>query len=69
MNITHVLVAMDREPIVPFGRHHRQPERQDDESGGPRGYDAGKKIRGRKRHALVDTERRALIVEPHRADI
>ena len=26
------------------------------ESGGPRGYDAGKKIKGRKRHALVDTD-------------
>ena len=25
------------------------------ESGGPRGYDAGKKIQGRKRHLLVDT--------------
>ena len=25
------------------------------ESGGPRGYDAGKKIDGRKRHILVDT--------------
>jgi hypothetical protein len=26
------------------------------EAGGPRGYDAGKKINGRKRHALVDTD-------------
>ena len=26
------------------------------ESGGPRGFDAGKKVKGRKRHALVDTE-------------
>jgi transposase len=26
------------------------------ESGGPRGYDAGKKIKGRKRHALVDSD-------------
>jgi hypothetical protein len=25
------------------------------ESGGPRGYDAGKKVMGRKRHATVDT--------------
>ena len=25
------------------------------ESGGPRGYDAGKKINGRKRHILTDT--------------
>ena len=35
------------------------------EAGGPRGYDAGKKIKGRKRHALVDTDGRALMVEPH----
>jgi hypothetical protein len=28
------------------------------EAGGPRGYDAGKKINGRKRHALVDTDGR-----------
>ncbi len=39
------------------------------ESGGPRGYDAGKKIKGRKRHALVDTDGRALLVEPHTADL
>ena len=26
------------------------------ESGGPRGYDAGKKIKGRKRHILTDTK-------------
>jgi hypothetical protein len=28
------------------------------EAGGPRGYDAGKKVNGRKRHALVDTDGR-----------
>jgi hypothetical protein len=31
------------------------------EAGGPRGYDAGKKINGRKRHALVDTDGRGLV--------
>ncbi len=31
------------------------------ESGGPGGYDTGKKIKGRKRHALVDTDGRGLI--------
>lgn len=30
------------------------------EAGGPRGYDAGKKIKGRKRHAMVDTDGHAL---------
>jgi transposase len=39
------------------------------ESGGPRGFDAGKKIKGRKRHALVDVEGRALLIEPHAADV
>ena len=39
------------------------------ESGGPRGYDAGKKIKGRKRHALVDTDGRALVLFAHPASI
>jgi len=39
------------------------------EAGGPRGYDAGKKINGRKRHALVDTDGRGLVLEPHPANI
>src|SRR5438876_1330239 len=39
------------------------------ESGGPRGYDAGKKINGRKRHALVDTDGRGLVLERHPASI
>ena len=37
------------------------------EAGGPRGYDAGKKINGRKRHA--DTDGRGLMIEPHPASI
>ncbi len=39
------------------------------ESGGIRGYDAGKKIKGRKRHALVETDGRALKLQVHAADI
>ena len=39
------------------------------EGGGPRGYDAGKTVKGRKRHALVDTDGRALPLDSHRADI
>ena len=38
------------------------------EAGGPRGYDAGKKIKGRKRHVLVDTDGRGLVLDPHSAD-
>jgi transposase len=39
------------------------------EAGGPRGYDAAKKLNGRKRHALVDTDGRRLVLEPHPASI
>src|SRR3546814_8751362 len=39
------------------------------EAGGPRGYDAGKKTMGRKRHALVDTDGSALIILVHHADV
>lgn len=39
------------------------------ESGGPRGYDAGKKINGRKRHILVDTLGLLLVVVIHTANI
>ncbi|MGU3662471.1 transposase, partial [Methylobacterium fujisawaense] len=39
------------------------------ESGGPRGYDAGKKVKGRKRQALVDTGGRALVLDLQPADV
>jgi hypothetical protein len=39
------------------------------ESDGIRGYDAGKKIKGRKRHAMVDTDGRALKLHVHSAAI
>jgi len=39
------------------------------ESGGPRGYDAGKKINGRKRHILTDTEGNLVHALIHTADI
>jgi transposase len=39
------------------------------EAGGPRGYDAGKKINGRRHHSLVDTNGRLLLVEPHPTNI
>ncbi len=37
--------------------------------GGVRGYDAGKKILGRKRHLLVDTDGLILKVRVHAADV
>jgi putative transposase len=39
------------------------------ESGGPRGYDAGKKIKGRKRHIITDTLGLMLHIIVHIADI
>src|SRR5918993_34433 len=37
--------------------------------GRPRGYDAGKKVKGRKRQVMVDTDGRALILEPQPANV
>ena len=39
------------------------------EAGGPRGYDGGKKVNGRKRHLLVDTLGLVLGVKVHEADL
>ena len=39
------------------------------EAGGPRGYDAGKKVMGRKRHAMVDTDGRPLVLHVHPASV
>src|SRR5271155_5320753 len=53
--------------------HHRQSKRQDGAKKGasmdPQGYDAGKKVTGRKRHILVDTLGLLLSVAVHPADI
>jgi transposase len=47
----------------------RFPERQDGAKRGRRGYDAGKKIKGRKRHIAVDTQGNLLAVVVHSAGI
>ncbi len=39
------------------------------ESGGPRGFDAGKKIKGRKRHIFTDTEGFLVGLQVHAADL
>src|ERR671926_636118 len=39
------------------------------ESGGPRGFDAGKKIKGRKRHIITDTQGHLVGLRVHPADI
>ena len=52
---------------------HRQPERQGGAKRGasidPQGFDAGKKVTGRKRHILVDTLGLLLSVAVHPADV
>ena len=70
--INHHLVMADRERVVgslTHSRRARQPEREDHGGGGPRGYDAGKKVKGRKRQVMVDTDGRGLILEPQPADV
>lgn len=39
------------------------------ESGGPRGYDAGKKIKGKKRHIVTDTQGFIATAVVHAADL
>ena len=39
------------------------------ESGGPRGYGAGKRIKGRKRHMTVDVKGLPIVVHVHAADV
>ena len=39
------------------------------ESGGPRGFDAGKKIKGRKRHIVTDTQGNLVGLVVHEADL
>ena len=49
-----VRVALGRDPTPSAAIIDSQSVRTT-EAGGPRGYDGGKKINGRKRHVLVDT--------------
>lgn len=47
------------------GRERDNQSTKTTESGGPRGCDAGKRVVGRKRHAMVDTDGRAPVLHAH----
>jgi transposase len=71
--INHRLVMADRERVgrdpSPTAAVIDSQSVKTIESGGPRGSDAGKKVKGRKRQVMVDTDGGGLILEPQPADV
>jgi transposase len=73
LRINHQLVMADRERIgrdaSPTAAVLDSQSIKTTESGGPRGYDAGKKVKGRKRQVMVDTDGRALVLQIQPASV
>ncbi len=68
-DLTRTDTRETRTPTHPQCRHHRQSIGENEGNRGTRGYDGGKKIKGRKRHLLVDTTGLILHVLVHEANI
>ena len=71
--LNHHLVMLDRQRVgreaSPSAAIIDSQSVKTTEAGGPRGYDAGKKINGRKRHAMVDTDGRGVMLQVHPASV